>query len=125
MHEVAETRGRTERIRHDIILVGSGHRDDQRRCARCRVLSEIRMLRHSSVTKITDTGAPLWESYEQRGKSRTAMSTIEEVRTAEKKVQKVLDALRKADARDAEGLSAELTKATDEYAKAVRELRSG
>jgi len=52
------------------------------------------------------------------------MSTIEEVRAAEKKVQKVLDALKKADARDTADLSAELTKATDEYAKAVRELRS-
>ncbi|HZW91823.1 MAG TPA: hypothetical protein VFF64_02525 [Candidatus Eremiobacteraceae bacterium] len=62
--------------------------------------------------------------FEQRGKSGTAMSTIEEVRAAEKKVQKVLDALKKADARDAEDLSADLTKATDEYAKAVRELRS-
>jgi len=38
MHEVAETQGRTERIHRDIILVGSGHRDDQRRCARCRIL---------------------------------------------------------------------------------------
>ena len=41
MHEVAEKQGRTERIHRDIILVRSGHRDDQRRCARCRILSEI------------------------------------------------------------------------------------
>jgi len=81
------------------------------------------MLRQSSVTTITDSGA-LWESYEQRGKSGTAISTIEEVRAAEKKVQKVLDAPKKADARDAGDLSADLTKATDEYAKVVRELRS-
>jgi hypothetical protein len=66
----------------------------------------------------------LWESYEAE-KVRRSMSTIEEVRAAEKKVQKILDALKKVDARDAEDLSAELTKATDEYAKAVRELRSG
>jgi len=52
------------------------------------------------------------------------MSTIEEVSAAEKKVQKVLDALKKADARDANDLSAELQKATDEYARAVRELSS-
>jgi len=52
------------------------------------------------------------------------MSTIEEVRTAETKVQKGLDALKKADARDANDLSAELQKATDEYARAVRELSS-
>ena len=50
------------------------------------------------------------------------MSTIEEVRAAEKKVQKILDALKKADAGDANDLSAELQKATDEYARAVREL---
>ena len=50
------------------------------------------------------------------------MSTIEEVRAAEKKVQEILDALKKADARDANDLSAELQKATDEYARAVREL---
>jgi hypothetical protein len=52
------------------------------------------------------------------------MSTIQEVRSAETWVQTVLDALKKADARDVEGLGAELTKATDEYAKAVRELNS-
>ncbi len=50
------------------------------------------------------------------------MSTIEEVRAAEKKVQKVLDALRKAGAQDPNHLSTELRNATDEYAKAVREL---
>src|ERR1700690_1787785 len=82
------------------------------------------MLRQSSVTKITDSGARLWESYEAE-KVRHSVSTIEEVRAAEKKVQKILDALKKVDAGDAEDLSAELTKATDEYAKAVRELRSG
>jgi hypothetical protein len=43
MHEVAETQGRTERIHRYIILVGSGRRDDQRRCARCPILSEIRV----------------------------------------------------------------------------------
>jgi hypothetical protein len=52
------------------------------------------------------------------------MSTIEEVRAAETRVQKVLDALKKADAQDANDLSAELQKATDEYARAVRELSS-
>jgi hypothetical protein len=39
-------------------------------------------------------------------------------------VQEVLDALKKADAQDANDLSAELQKATDEYARAVRELSS-
>jgi hypothetical protein len=52
------------------------------------------------------------------------MSTIEDVRAAEKRVQVVLEALKEADARDANDLSAELRKATDEYAKAVRELNS-
>ena len=53
-----------------------------------------------------------------------AMSTIEEVRAAETRVQTVLEALKKADARDANDLSTELKKATDEYARAVRELNS-
>jgi hypothetical protein len=52
------------------------------------------------------------------------MSTIEEVRAAEKKVQQVLEALKRAGAQDPNHLSAELKKATDEYARAVRELNS-
>ena len=51
-----------------------------------------------------------------------AMSTIEEVRTAEKKVQEVLDALKKAGAQDPNNLSTDLKNATDDYARAVREL---
>ena len=50
------------------------------------------------------------------------MSAIDEVRAAEKKVQEVLDALKKADSQDPNHLSAELKNATDEYARAVREL---
>jgi len=53
-----------------------------------------------------------------------AMSTIEEVRKAEKKVQEVLDALKKASAQDPNHLSSELKNATDDYARAVRELNS-
>ncbi len=52
------------------------------------------------------------------------MSTIEEVRAAEKRVQQILDALKKAGAQDPNHLSGELKKATDEYARAVRELNS-
>ena len=52
------------------------------------------------------------------------MSTIEEVRAAEEKVQELLDALKKAGASDPNDLSAKLKNATDEYAKAVRELKS-
>ncbi len=51
------------------------------------------------------------------------MSTIEEVRAAEKRVQQVLDALRKAGALDQNHVSDELKKATDEYARLVRELK--
>jgi hypothetical protein len=55
MHEVAETRGRTERIHRYIILVGSGHRDDQRRSARCPILSEIAIfVRRDSAVKLVD-----------------------------------------------------------------------
>ena len=52
------------------------------------------------------------------------MSTIEEVRSAEKRVQKAVDALRKAPAQDPNHLADELKKATDEYARLVRELNS-
>jgi hypothetical protein len=55
------------------------------------------------------------------------MSTIEEVegcRKEEKRVQRVLDALRTADALDPNRLSDELKKATDEYSRLVRELDS-
>jgi len=58
------------------------------------------------------------------GKSGVVMSTTEEVRAAEKRVRVVLDALRKAGALDPNHLSEELKKATDEYAKAIRELNA-
>ena len=51
------------------------------------------------------------------------MSTIGEVRAAEKKVQEVLEALKKAGAQDPNQLSTQLQNATDEYARVVRELR--
>jgi hypothetical protein len=52
------------------------------------------------------------------------MSTIEEVRAAEKRVQAILDALKKAPASDPNHLADQLQKATDEYARLVRELNS-
>ena len=52
------------------------------------------------------------------------MSTIEEVRAAEKKLQGLVNALKRAGAEDPENLSAQLQTASDEYAKAVRELGS-
>jgi hypothetical protein len=52
------------------------------------------------------------------------MSTIDDVRAAEKRVQKIAEALKKAGARDPNNLAAELQRATDDYAKAVRELAS-
>jgi len=50
------------------------------------------------------------------------MSTIEEVRLAEKKVRAIVEELRKEGAADPAHLNEQLRKATDEYAKAVREL---
>lgn len=50
------------------------------------------------------------------------MSTIQEVRVAEKRVQDALEALKQVDPNDSELLSRQLQDATDEYAKAVREL---
>ncbi len=52
------------------------------------------------------------------------MSTIEEVRVAEKRVQNILEALKKALANDPNHLADELRKATDEYARVVRELNN-
>jgi len=52
------------------------------------------------------------------------MSTIEQVRAAEKRVQTALEALKKAPADCPSSLSAELAKATDEYARLVRELNA-
>ena len=52
------------------------------------------------------------------------MSTIEQVRAAEKKVREVLDALKESGAQDPNDLSSQLRNATDEYARAVRELGS-
>ena len=53
------------------------------------------------------------------------MSTILEVRAAEEKVQAIVQALRKAGARDPNHLTEELAKATNEYARTVRELEVG
>ncbi len=50
------------------------------------------------------------------------MSTIDEVRAAEKKVQLVLEMLKIPNAEEPESLRIELQQATDEYAKAIREL---
>ena len=54
---------------------------------------------------------------------RPVMSTIEDVRAAEQKVQAILEALTKARANDPDNLRQELMCASDEYAKAVRELK--
>ncbi len=50
------------------------------------------------------------------------MSTLQEVRAAEKRVEKVLEALNLDAAEDPNHLSEDLRNATDEYARAVREL---
>ena len=50
------------------------------------------------------------------------MSTIEEVRAAEKKLQELVNALRRTDANDLTNLSAQVVDASEEYATAVREL---
>ena len=50
------------------------------------------------------------------------MSTIEEVRTAERRVQELMSALKQAGPENPDQFSEELKRATDDYAKAVREL---
>ena len=55
--------------------------------------------------------------------ARFPMSTIEDVRAAEKKMKDILAALRgKDDMLNSDDLHEELRKATDEYTKAVRDL---
>ena len=51
------------------------------------------------------------------------MSSLEEVRAAEKRMRELVEKLRKADANDADNLTAQLRQATDNYATAVRALR--
>ena len=51
------------------------------------------------------------------------VSTIQDVRAAEKKVQQILDALKNAGASDPENLMQKLASASDEYGKAIRELK--
>jgi len=53
------------------------------------------------------------------------MSTIEEVRAAERKIQELVNALSTAGAADPNNLAAQLRDATDVYARAVRELKPG
>jgi hypothetical protein len=50
------------------------------------------------------------------------MSTIQDVRAAEKKVQEILNALKQIGANDSENLTHELMRASEGYAKSVREL---
>jgi hypothetical protein len=51
------------------------------------------------------------------------MATIQEVRQAEKKVGEALEALKNSDVRCPDELALELQRSTDEYARAVRELK--
>lgn len=51
-----------------------------------------------------------------------AMSTLDDVRTFEKKMQALLDALKNAEGQEAIRLSDELRNVTDQHAKAIREL---
>lgn len=50
------------------------------------------------------------------------MSTIDELRAAEKRVQEITEAIKRAAAEDQDRLGIELQKATDEYARLIREL---
>ena len=51
------------------------------------------------------------------------MSTIDDVRAEEKRLQEMLDAILHSQTRDLARLSAELTEVTDDYARVVGELR--
>jgi hypothetical protein len=59
----------------------------------------------------------------ENGRRSTAMSTINEVRAAEEKMKTILDGLKTSKAQeDPNSLGTELKSASDEYARAVREL---
>jgi hypothetical protein len=51
-----------------------------------------------------------------------AMSTMEDVRTADRRLEELLERLKKVGADDPDNLFGQLRKARDEYSKAVREL---
>jgi len=51
------------------------------------------------------------------------MSTINDVRAAEKRLQETLDAIVHSQTRDLARLSVELNEVTDDYARVVGELR--
>ena len=75
------------------------------------------------MTEVTDIVGRFWKPI-GIDEVEMSMTTIEQVRAAEKKLQDLVNALRKASAEDPDNLSAQLKTASDEYAKAVRELGS-
>ena len=87
------------------------------------VIEIFRRLRCWMVTEVTDIVARFWKRIGIE-EVESSMATIEEVRAAEKKLQELVNALRRASAEDPDNLSAQLKTASDEYAKAVRELGS-
>lgn len=76
-------------------------------------------MREAGVISITDMTCRT----AQHGRSAcAAMSTIDNVRAAEKKMHEILDALKNAQPQDLDRLQAELRFVSDEHAKAIREL---
>lgn len=57
-------------------------------------------------------------------RERAVKNVREHTLRVEADAQKLLEALKKTDARDSNDFNSELQKATDEYARAVRELNS-
>ena len=51
------------------------------------------------------------------------MSTMQDVRAAEERVHQLLEAVKKAGAKDPENLTQKLVSASEDYAKAVRDLK--
>ncbi len=70
-------------------------------------------------------GDALWRLYAglKRALACGCMSTIEEVRAAEKLLQEILQAMKKAGGDDTDTLTQKLMAASEEYAGAVRELK--
>lgn len=75
------------------------------------------------MISVTDASCSFSQYLDQHAGSSVVMATIQEVRQAEKKVGEALEALKNSDVRCPDELALELQRSTDEYARAVRELK--
>jgi hypothetical protein len=75
------------------------------------------------VIQITSSPIISWDDPFSNWSQELAMASIQEVQVAEKKVQAVLRELKKTDLTSRDDLHQQLAKATDEYVKAIADLK--